>query len=77
VFTDDPDNGFYVKEIADKLQLKKKQVRRALQFFINEGVIISTPDPYSGFGRVGNKLSVYALSEEAHRKVSKSKHTTS
>lgn len=55
----------------EALSLRKRQVRRAIQFFIEEKIIKAHEDPWSGVGRVGAKKNVYALSKGAHRKVSK------
>ena len=68
-----PDKGYYLEEVCEALSLEEGQVRRAIQFFVDNNIIDSHSDPWSGVGRVGAKKVVYALTKEAHRKVSKQK----
>lgn len=75
LFLNNPDSGYSIKEISETLILEPEQVKRALQFFTEKEILTSELDPWSGVGRVGAKNCIYALSQEAHRKLSKTKRS--
>ncbi len=68
IFKSRPNEGFSVKDITELTSLRKGQVRRALQFYMEKKFIISVPDNYSGIGRKG-KIVYYILSHEIHSKL--------
>jgi len=57
-----------VNEMVEITGLRKRQVYRALQFYLEKKFIMAKKDKYSGFRRKG-KIAYYTLSYEIYNKL--------
>jgi predicted transcriptional regulator len=56
-----PEDLLSVREIAEQLNLKYRQVSRALQTLLYEGVIMSVPFFLGGYGSTSGKMKYYGV----------------